>query len=494
MATPSSTTYDDAAVHVRAGRCAPVGRHPARAARPAPRPPRRRGRRCAAHPPQHRLVPDRRSALRQRAERQLRLLGWASLRATRTSRSPPQRGRDLGRDDDAAAGRARAPSVPGQSQRRTARAEPATGVGAVAESVRGAAAAHPSMLERWSGPRSLRACRPCRSPTRIRRRRRRRRPGARAGSLRGLRRGRERRRGRARRADGARLIVPGRRRCRRRPQSDPDGLVQDKTVEMALPVMVGTDGRRALPAFTVARGAGRLGPGRPAGAGAGPARGAGRACRRAARSWSSTRPVPVTWVADRAQVESLAGASAPDRLAVDPRGHASPQACAGSAAGPIRSAGAPPGCDARLTVARPTRSPSTCSAWRPRRRTADGESAAVVRRRARGSGEGDARGLAVPRGCAGSLAADPPGSFGARVRKWRPPPTRIDQQARPQHHHGRRVPVRTSGPAVLVTRCPERDDTIPLRCWGFRERFGAGAFFAPGPVTSRRLSRRPHQH
>ena len=30
----------------------------------------------------------------------------------------------------------------------------------------------------------------------------------------------------------------------------PDGLVRDKTVEMALPVMIGTDGRRALPAFT----------------------------------------------------------------------------------------------------------------------------------------------------------------------------------------------------------------------------------------------------
>ena len=32
--------------------------------------------------------------------------------------------------------------------------------------------------------------------------------------------------------------------------TDADGLVHDKTVEMALPVMIGTDGRRALPAFT----------------------------------------------------------------------------------------------------------------------------------------------------------------------------------------------------------------------------------------------------
>jgi hypothetical protein len=100
--------------------------------------------------------------------------------------------------------------------------------------------------------------------------------------------------------DGARLLVP----VTALPVAEPGGAGQQ--VEMALPVMVGTDGRRALPAFTSLE---------------------------ALAAWdTSARPVPVvtaqaaagavqegcaflvidpagpaTWVADRAQVERLAG-------------------------------------------------------------------------------------------------------------------------------------------------------------------------------------------
>jgi hypothetical protein len=84
-----------------------------------------------------------------------------------------------------------------------------------------------------------------------------------------------------------------------------DGLVRDKTVEMALPVMIGTDGRRALPAFTSLAAMAAWDPA---------ARPVPVATRRAAQgavqegcAFLVLDPAgPVTWVADRAQVESLA--------------------------------------------------------------------------------------------------------------------------------------------------------------------------------------------
>jgi hypothetical protein len=84
-----------------------------------------------------------------------------------------------------------------------------------------------------------------------------------------------------------------------------DGLVRDKTVEMALPVMIGTDGRRALPAFTSVAAMAAWDPA---------ARPVPVATQRAALgavqedcAFLVVDPAgPVTWVADRAQVESLA--------------------------------------------------------------------------------------------------------------------------------------------------------------------------------------------
>jgi hypothetical protein len=87
--------------------------------------------------------------------------------------------------------------------------------------------------------------------------------------------------------------------------TDAAGLTHDKRTEMALPVMVGTDGRRALPAFT---GQAALAAWDPA---ARPVPvDAARAARGALDEGCDFLVVdpagPVTWVADRAQVEALA--------------------------------------------------------------------------------------------------------------------------------------------------------------------------------------------
>lgn len=89
-----------------------------------------------------------------------------------------------------------------------------------------------------------------------------------------------------------------------------DGLAHDKTVEMALPVMIGTDGRRALPAFTSLAAMAAWDPA---------ARPVPVATQRAALgavqedcAFLVVDPAgPVTWVADRAQVEELAGERPP---------------------------------------------------------------------------------------------------------------------------------------------------------------------------------------
>jgi SseB protein N-terminal domain len=84
-----------------------------------------------------------------------------------------------------------------------------------------------------------------------------------------------------------------------------DGLVQDKTVEMALPVMIGTDGRRALPAFTSLEALSAWNPAaRPVPV---PAQQAALGAMQENCAFLVVDPAgPVTWVADRAQVEQLA--------------------------------------------------------------------------------------------------------------------------------------------------------------------------------------------
>lgn len=92
-----------------------------------------------------------------------------------------------------------------------------------------------------------------------------------------------------------------------------DGRVRDKTVEMALPVMIGTDGRRALPAFTSVAAMAAWDPA---------ARPVPVETRRAALgalqedcAFLVVDPAgPVTWVADRAQVESLASERPPPAI------------------------------------------------------------------------------------------------------------------------------------------------------------------------------------
>jgi SseB protein N-terminal domain len=86
----------------------------------------------------------------------------------------------------------------------------------------------------------------------------------------------------------------------------PDGLVLDKTVEMALPVMVGTDGRRALPAFTSVAALAAWDPAaRPVPV---PTQRAALGAVQEGCAFLVVDPAgPVTWVADRAQIESLAG-------------------------------------------------------------------------------------------------------------------------------------------------------------------------------------------
>jgi hypothetical protein len=84
-----------------------------------------------------------------------------------------------------------------------------------------------------------------------------------------------------------------------------DGLVHDKTVEMALPVMIGTDGRRALPAFTSVAALAAWDPAaRPVPV---PTQRAALGAVQEDCAFLVVDPAgPVTWVADRAQVESLA--------------------------------------------------------------------------------------------------------------------------------------------------------------------------------------------
>lgn len=88
--------------------------------------------------------------------------------------------------------------------------------------------------------------------------------------------------------------------------ADGDGRVQDKAVDMALPVMIGTDGRRALPAFTSIDAMTAWDPAaRPVPV---PAHRAAQGAVQENCTFLVLDPAgPVTWVADRAQVESLAG-------------------------------------------------------------------------------------------------------------------------------------------------------------------------------------------
>jgi hypothetical protein len=86
---------------------------------------------------------------------------------------------------------------------------------------------------------------------------------------------------------------------------DPDGLVRDKKVDIALPVMIGTDGRRALPTFTSLATLAAWDPqARPVPVGT---RRAALGALQEGCAFLVLDPAgPVTWVADRAQVELLA--------------------------------------------------------------------------------------------------------------------------------------------------------------------------------------------
>ena len=103
---------------------------------------------------------------------------------------------------------------------------------------------------------------------------------------------------------GARLIVPVTALPAERVVGS-DGLARDKTVEMALPVMIGTDGRRALPAFTSLAAMAAWDPAaRPVPV---PTHRAALGAVQEDCAFLVVDPAgPVTWVADRAQVESLA--------------------------------------------------------------------------------------------------------------------------------------------------------------------------------------------
>jgi hypothetical protein len=100
---------------------------------------------------------------------------------------------------------------------------------------------------------------------------------------------------------GARLIVP----VTALPGEAADAPASDRAVEMVLPVMIGTDGRRALPAFTSIAAMAAWDPA---------ARPVPVATQRAALgavqedcAFLVVDPAgPVTWVADRAQVDELA--------------------------------------------------------------------------------------------------------------------------------------------------------------------------------------------
>jgi len=86
---------------------------------------------------------------------------------------------------------------------------------------------------------------------------------------------------------------------------DGDGRVHDKAVDMALPVMIGTDGRRALPAFTSVAAMSAWDPAaRPVPV---PADRAAQGAVQENCAFLVLDPAgPVTWVADRSQVELLA--------------------------------------------------------------------------------------------------------------------------------------------------------------------------------------------
>jgi hypothetical protein len=81
--------------------------------------------------------------------------------------------------------------------------------------------------------------------------------------------------------------------------------VDMKSVDMALPVMIGTDGRRALPAFTSVAALAAWDPAaRPVPV---PTHRAAQGALQENCAFLVVDPAgPVTWVADRAQVESLA--------------------------------------------------------------------------------------------------------------------------------------------------------------------------------------------
>jgi hypothetical protein len=87
---------------------------------------------------------------------------------------------------------------------------------------------------------------------------------------------------------------------------DDDGRVHDRAVDMALPVMIGTDGRRALPAFTSVAAMSAWDPAaRPVPV---PANRAAQGAVQENCAFLVLDPAgPVTWVADRAQVELIAG-------------------------------------------------------------------------------------------------------------------------------------------------------------------------------------------
>jgi hypothetical protein len=104
-----------------------------------------------------------------------------------------------------------------------------------------------------------------------------------------------------------------------------DGRVHEKTVDMALPVLIGTDGRRALPAFTSVEAMAAWDPAaRPVPV---PTERAAQGAVQENCAFIVLDPAgPVTWVADRAQVESLAGTTSVLSRSNSPSGHPQPTA------------------------------------------------------------------------------------------------------------------------------------------------------------------------
>src|SRR4051794_7707675 len=106
---------------------------------------------------------------------------------------------------------------------------------------------------------------------------------------------------------GARLLVP----MAALPgptETGADGLVREKESDLALPLMVGTDGRRALPAFTSVAALAAWDPAaRPVPVDA--RRAAAGALQEGCAFLVVDPAGPATWVADRAEVEGLAAGS-----------------------------------------------------------------------------------------------------------------------------------------------------------------------------------------